>query len=70
MSLENHPNFHAVKFATDIIASFYRSLRIPHEQVGKDTQEAIRDNIVDFVYLIEHLVDKTQENKVSKITGE
>ena len=60
MSLENHPNFHAVKFATDILVSYFDSLRISHKQVGEDTQEAITDNIADFVAVIENLVDKSQ----------
>ena len=54
MSEKNHPNFHVAKFATEIIQSFYDSLR------GKaNTKNApdVRGMIVDFVTKIEEAVD-------------
>ena len=58
MSLERHPNFHAVKFATEICESFMKSLRgeaegkkiwLPQEQIAK------------FVHEIEEYVDESLE---------
>ena len=63
MSLENHPNFHAVGFATDIISSYYERLRVHHRKIDESVHDAIRDNIVAFVSVIEDLVDKSQEGK-------
>ena len=59
MSLENHPNFHAVKFATDITISYFESLIIPIEKV-RSIGDSINYEILMFVERIEDLVDKSQ----------
>lgn len=63
MSLENHPNFHAVQFAADIVSSYYKSLR------GCATPEISPDlhqEIVDFVATVEEKVDAYVMPKVKK----
>jgi hypothetical protein len=54
MSLERHPNFHAVNFNTQIMTAYYESLR-----GGANQQNApdISDTIVEFVSMIENRVD-------------
>ncbi|MFA5766510.1 MAG: hypothetical protein WC919_01125 [Candidatus Paceibacterota bacterium] len=54
MSIENHPNFHAVNFTTQITAAFYESLR---GGANKDNAPDIADEIVEFVARIENRVD-------------
>lgn len=55
MSTENHPNFHAVKFATGVIASFYASLRGPaNAEIVTDEMHA--ENLA-FVEKMEKMVD-------------
>lgn len=58
MSLENHPNFHAVKFAADISSSYYKSLRIDVEDAP-----SIRNLVVEFVSRVEEMVDETRKEK-------
>ena len=60
MSLENHPNFHAVKFAVDITVSYYESLRIPIKDLDFATESAVQFEVLQFVETIEFLIDKTQ----------
>ena len=54
MSLENHPNFHAVRFATRIFEAYFESLR---GGVDKSSFPDISERIEDFVYLVENIVD-------------
>jgi len=54
MSIENHPNFHAVNFTTQITAAFYESLR---GGANKDNAPNITSEIVEFVARIEDKVD-------------
>lgn len=59
MSLENHPNFHAVKFVTEVIKAFYDC------RSGKATKLQIDDTIqltiIEFVNEIEDHVDRRAE---------
>ena len=65
MSKENHPNFHAIQFAADIMASYFKSLR----GAGKELQpfyaytSDISDDIVDFVIRIEEKVDESVDSQ-------
>lgn len=60
MSLKNHPNFHAVKFVTDVSSSFYESLRgkFNPKNLPPDMSEKISEMIVEFSTSIETLVDE------------
>lgn len=68
MSQQNHPNFHAVKFVTDITASFFDSIR--NKNLKKEDIEKISDQvklkICEFVADVERLVDCVSENKCIK----
>jgi hypothetical protein len=54
MSLERHPNFHAVNFTTQIMVAYYDSLR-----GGANRQNApdISDMVTEFVSVIDSRVD-------------
>lgn len=54
MSKENHPNFHAVNFATAILKAYYESLR---GKANKDNCPNINEQLQGFVMEIEELVD-------------
>jgi len=56
MSVENHPNFHAANFTTQITAAFYESLR---GGANKDNAPDIAGEILVFVARIEDMVDST-----------
>lgn len=60
MSLENHPNFHAVKFITDISSSFYESLRgkMDMKNLPEGFSEEISSRFIKFSLEIEEVVDK------------
>jgi hypothetical protein len=58
MSLENHPNFHAVLFTSTIVQSFYDSLR---GGANKDNAPDIHDDIIKFVTAVEAKVDAVVE---------
>lgn len=62
MSLENHPNFHAVKFAADLVASFYACRRGDGCDVDLDDLggPAI---LVQFVSDIETAIDRIVERR-------
>ena len=61
MSLENHPNFHAVGFASDITAAYYERLRVPFGNISEELQDEIRDTILEFISEIEGKIDRSQE---------
>jgi hypothetical protein len=52
MSIENHPNFDAVRFASYIIEAYYNCKR----RVDQDLP-SINDYVVEFVGKVEELVD-------------
>lgn len=56
MSIENHPNFHAVQFVTDITTSYFKSIRGKAAKLSMD--DKIRDMIIDFAENIEDNVDE------------
>jgi len=58
MSLENHPNFHAVKFTADITSSYFECLR---GCAGKKNAPEIMAEVVEFVANIESMVDEVEE---------
>ena len=61
MSEKNHPNFHAVKFATDITVSYFESLRNEGKNRRPKTDDIIIRWIVDFVLSVEEEIDKDVE---------
>ena len=54
MSIENHPNFHAVKFVTDVTVSFFGSIR-------GDAQKKARVPTTEIMQLIIALADRAEE---------
>jgi len=59
MSLENHPNFHAIKFTTNIVSSLHESLRgVLAPQMVREVLSRSRQKVVDFVGDIEEEVDR------------
>ena len=54
MSLENHPNFHALKFVTDILASYFECVRGGAEKNSPN----ITKEVQEFAELIEAKVDR------------
>jgi hypothetical protein len=54
MSLENHPNFHALKFVADIMSSYYECLRGGAEKNAPN----VREEVAEFVAQIEAKVDR------------
>jgi len=63
MSLENHPNFHVVKFATDISASLKECLRGGAELDDIDTKM-----ILGFVEDVEKRIDEKVEGREGGVT--
>ena len=61
MSLENHPNFHAVKFALDVSNAFHRCLRGGANINKIAAYMAYETLILEFVEKMEALVDKSVE---------
>jgi len=59
MSIENHPNFHAVKFVTDITSSYFESLRGNGKNCKEDCHEWVKEATVKFVAEIESIVDES-----------
>lgn len=60
MSLENHPNFHAIKFITDISSSFYESLRgkMDLTNLPEGLSEEISSRLMKFSWEIEEVVNR------------
>ncbi len=63
MSLENHPNFHAVGFAVDVVESFYKRLRIDTKDIDFATEASVQFETLGYIERIELLVDKCTENR-------
>jgi len=61
MSLENHPNFDAVKFAVEVMKAYRNSLRGPG--INCATLTNISDMTTEFTEKIEEEVDKECERK-------
>lgn len=53
MSIENHPNFHAVRFAALVTEALYTSLRGDGANVPVD----VRARIIGFVEDVENAID-------------
>jgi len=60
MSIENHPNFHSVKFVTDITKSFIESTR------GKALGLTMNDNISKLIFEFVEKVETEVDNEVNK----
>lgn len=60
MSLKDHPNFHSVKFVTDVMSSYYESLR---GDASPTNCPNIQDEVVKFVLEIEDKVDRNTIRK-------
>lgn len=63
MSLKNHPNFHACKFVTDIMSSYYESLRGKADVLNAPS---IRDEVREFLITVESKVEKSTTSIVKK----
>lgn len=59
MSLENHPNFDAVKFATLVVSAYYECKRNE-----KQTLPSIHEYVIDFVTQIEEVVDQYESTRI------
>jgi len=60
MSTEKHPNFHALKFVTEIMSSYYESLR---GKANKKNCPDIRSEVLIFVNQIEEKIDSSVEGE-------
>ena len=58
MSLTNHPNFHVIGFASDVMASYYERLRVSLSKIDTNTQDKIVNNICLFVEQMEYNIDQ------------
>lgn len=58
MSIENHPNFHAAGFTTDVMVSFYDRLRGEADKNNLD-DDKFKALVVKFVMEVEELVDES-----------
>lgn len=59
MSVENHPNFHAVGFLMDIYSSFEERVRGEAAKAGMpELLPLIADRITEFVNEIDEILDK------------
>jgi len=56
MSIENHPNFHAVNFVTKVLSAFYESLR---GQSNKDNCPNISSDVIRFAEMIEDKINSS-----------
>ena len=63
MSIENHPNFHAVSFVAKLIEAYYESLR---GKASKDNAPAPTALFSNFVLDVEEMVDKYVEKNNSR----
>ena len=57
MSLENHPNFHAVRFAVESIKAFKSSLRGNGLRISPEVVSRVGDMLADFAGQVEAEVD-------------
>jgi hypothetical protein len=64
MSIENHPNFHAVKFTTDILHSFQGCLR-GNANFARISDERIRDALFAFVDTMENLAEESADKYIN-----
>ena len=64
MSLENHPNFHALKFTTEVTASLLNSIRGDAQRfkIGMKDDLDLHQDILDFVEKIESKIDNEVRN--------
>lgn len=60
MSIENHPNFHAVLFSSTIMSSYYEALR---GEADKKNCPDITEDVIEFVTGIEAKVDAMAEGE-------
>lgn len=60
MSIENHPNFHAVKFVTDVTVAFFESLRGSATPSTVDA-EKFRELTIEFTSACESLADNNSD---------
>ena len=63
MSLENHPNFHAVGFASDVTSAYFKRLRVPLCSLSVQTQQRMITNICLFIEQMEYNIDQAMETK-------
>lgn len=59
MSLENHPNFHAVGFMADLVRIYFKALR---GNAQKDMPDELHKLFSGFVSDVETVVDKNAED--------
>lgn len=58
MSQENRPNFHAVRFVTDMMTSYKESLRGEAAKQGFPFDDELREMFVEFTERVNDHVDK------------
>jgi len=64
MSIENHPNFHAVRFVTETTTAYIDSLRGVFKNIGdvpEETREQIQNLIVQVTDEIEIMLDNAAD---------
>lgn len=64
MSIENHPNFHAMNFITEVLSAYYESLR--GKASAKNCPD-VKDRVAIFCAEIEELVDQHVDPKLELI---
>jgi hypothetical protein len=62
MSLENHPNIHAVNFVLEVVDSYHRNLR---GKANKNNCPDIRNEISEFFQKVGEKLDKFIEKNQS-----
>ena len=66
MSLENHPNFHVVKFVTDIMVSYHACIRGNAKKMGVNMSNKICRELANFVDNVEEDVDQEVNDNTKK----
>ena len=66
MSIENHPNFHAAGYTTDIMVAFYDRLRGRADKTKIDG-ERFKELVMNFVLEVEQLVDESAGAKKDEL---
>ena len=67
MSLENHPNFHAVNFVTKLVEAYHESLR---GKASMKNYPEVDNLFIDFTARVEEMVDKYVDKQNIKPTIE
>ena len=66
MSEKNHPNFNTVRFATDIVVSYFKCVRGGGKGVGGNFNK-FRNLVIEFAESVEELVDSNEKQVDNKL---